>query len=89
MAALSEKEIVAGLKKLGIHSDPEIDSFLKEYKEYCTVENNIHSRQASRASKIIHRSFSNRFNQACLSAVTLISSVLSVPKLKVQNQSKR
>ncbi|KPJ98331.1 MAG: hypothetical protein AMK71_11565 [Nitrospira bacterium SG8_35_4] len=89
MAALSKQEIVAGLKKLGIHSDLEIDSFLKEYKEYCTDESTVHSRQAYQKSKLIHRIFSNRFNHACLSAVTFISSVLSVPKVKIHNQGKR
>jgi len=89
MAALSKQEIVAGLKKLGIHSDLELDSFLKEYKEYCTDERSVHSQQAYAKGNFILRTFSNRFNQACLSAVTFISNVLSVPKVKVHNQSKR
>jgi hypothetical protein len=89
MTALSKKEIVAGLKKLGIHSDLEIDSFLKEYKEYCTDESNVHFQQAYRKNKLMYRSFPNRFNQACLSAVTFIGNVLSIPKVKVHNQSKR
>jgi hypothetical protein len=89
MTALSKKEIVAGLKKLGIHSDLELDSFLKEYKEYCTDENNVHSHQAYRKNTLMYRSFSNRLNQVCLSAVTFIGNVLSIPIVKIHNQSKR
>ena len=88
MTALSKKEIVAGLKKLGIH-DLEIDSFLKEYKEYCTCENNVHSRQAYQKGNLIHRTFSNRLNQACLSAVTFIGNAFSISKVRVHNQYKR
>jgi hypothetical protein len=89
MAALSKQEIVAGLKKLGIQSDPELDSFLKEYNEYCTDESSVHSQQAYEKGNLVLRTFSSRFNQACLSAVTIISNLLSVPKVKVHNQSKR
>lgn len=89
MTALSKKEIVTGLNKLGIHSDLEIDSFLKDYNEYCTYENNVHSQQPYQKNKLIYRTFSNRFNKACLSAATFIGNVLSIPKVKVHNQSKR
>jgi hypothetical protein len=89
MTALSKKEIEAGLKKLGIYTDLELDSFLKEYKEYCTYESNVQSQHTYQKSKLIHRIFSKRFNQACLSAATFIGNVLCIPKMKVHNQSKR
>jgi hypothetical protein len=89
MTALSKEEIVEGLRKLGIHSDPEIDSFLKEYKEYCAYERNLQSRRTFQKSKLIYRTFSGRFNHACLSAVTFIGNILSFPKLRVHNQGKR
>jgi hypothetical protein len=89
MTALSKEEIVAGLRKLGIHSDPEIDSFLKEYNEYCACEHHPRSRYTFLKSNVIYRTFSERFNHACLSAVTFIGNVLSFPKLRVHNQGKR
>jgi len=89
MAVLSKKEIVAGLKKLGIHSDLEVDSFLKEYKKYCTYENNVHSQQSCQKNKIMQSTISKRFNQACLSAISFIGNMLSVPKVNVHNRSKR
>lgn len=89
MAALSKKEIEAGLKKLGIDSALELDSFLKEYKEYCTYKSKVQYQYTYQKSKLIHRTFSKRFNKACLSAVTFIGNVLSVQKVKVHNQSKR
>jgi len=88
MTALSKKEIVAGLKKLGIH-DLEIDSFLKEYNEYRTYEYNVHSQRTYQNGKLFHRTFSNRLNQTCLSVVAFIGNAFSISKVKVHNQSKR
>ncbi len=34
MAALTKKEIIAELKKMGISTTSEINSYYKEYKEY-------------------------------------------------------
>ena len=36
--SLTEEEILAELKRLGIRSDPETDSCLTEYLRYCTVQ---------------------------------------------------
>ena len=35
MATLTRKEIVTQLKRLGINTLTELESFLREYKEYC------------------------------------------------------
>jgi hypothetical protein len=34
--SLTEEEILDELERLGIRSDPEIDSCLNEYQEYCS-----------------------------------------------------
>jgi hypothetical protein len=39
MLALSKKEILTELKKLGINTSPELKSCLKEYKIYYTLQN--------------------------------------------------
>jgi hypothetical protein len=39
MLALSRKEILTELKKLGINTSPELKSCLKEYKAYYTMQN--------------------------------------------------
>jgi hypothetical protein len=36
MTTLTKKEIVAQLKRLGIYSFNELESCLREYKEYCS-----------------------------------------------------
>lgn len=38
MAALTKKEILAGLKKLGISSASELNSYFREYSEYLTLQ---------------------------------------------------
>jgi len=35
MSTLTRKEIVAQLKRLGINTFTELESFLREYREYC------------------------------------------------------
>jgi hypothetical protein len=35
MSTLTSKEIVTQLKRLGINTLTELESFLREYKEYC------------------------------------------------------
>ncbi len=42
MSALTKKEVHAGLKKLGIHSSCELNSYFKEYKKYSTLKSTIH-----------------------------------------------
>lgn len=36
MATLTKREIVAQLKRLGIKSLNEVESYLREYSEYCS-----------------------------------------------------
>jgi len=46
MAALTEQEILAQLKKLGLSSASEINTFFKEYQEYSNVmQGHPHSAQ--------------------------------------------
>ena len=48
MAALTKKEILAGLKKLGISSTSELDSYCREYNEFLTLQDIRHSPQEYR-----------------------------------------
>lgn len=36
MATLTKKEVVAQLKRLGINTLHELESYMKEYNEYCS-----------------------------------------------------
>ncbi len=38
MIALTSKEILAELKKLGIHTLSELKSYLREYEAYCALQ---------------------------------------------------
>ena len=48
MAALTKKEILAGLKKLGISSTSELDSYCREYNEFLTLQDIRHSHREYR-----------------------------------------
>jgi len=72
MSPLSREEILAVLKKLGISSDAEIDSYFREYHEYLTINdiltgpqqkftNTVHSYPAHGASDGQPGTFSNLF----------------------------
>ncbi len=46
MAVLTKQEILAQLKKLGLSSTSEINTFFQEYEEYSTLrETHTHSEQ--------------------------------------------
>ncbi len=50
MIALTSKEIIAELKRLGIKTRPEIKSYFREYKLYCTPQRvTINGRRAAAA----------------------------------------
>lgn len=86
MTILSEKEIIAGLQKLGIDSETEVNSFLKEYREYCTHESTLQGTHTYRQRAPLSRTFPYRLRKTCLSALTFLGNVLSIPRVNVHNQ---
>jgi len=89
MTFLSEKEIVEGLKKIGIQGGSELDSFLRDYKEYCIDTGILEVRRSHLNRNPLHRTISRRVNKAWLSAVAFLCTALSVPKANVHNQGKQ
>ncbi len=77
MAVLTKKEILAGLKKLGLNSASELDSYFKEYSEYLTLQD-IQIDPPRTYRKKTKSSYTGRHVSADPSAASIANSFISV-----------
>lgn len=94
METLTEKEILDQLKKLGIDSASERNSYIREYRNYCGLQNfHTHSFPACREAKddirTHRRILSNRFARACNSIVTLVMDSVFLSRVRSCKPTKR
>lgn len=87
MAALSKKEILAELKKLGFNSTSELNSCFKDYKQYYTTQNSYtHSlkeyHEESEGSCPNEGTITSQLAQICLSVFSVLINFLTFLKVK-------
>jgi hypothetical protein len=93
MVTLSKKEILAELKKLGINSTSELNSYLQEYKNYSLQSLHKHTfkeyHEGKKGSYPKQSTLANRLAQSPLSIFSLMVNFLTLSMVKAHKLIKR